>query len=60
LIDLLVVGDRVCAQIIIAFKQTFDRSLEAAFRQTSHHQNVISQRSERFVKGSENMSWGNH
>ena len=55
LIDLLVVGDRIRAKIVVSLEQAFDRAIEAALGQASHHENVVAQRSERFVERSENV-----
>jgi hypothetical protein len=43
LIDLFIIGDRVCAKLIIALEQTFHRSIEAPLRQAAHHKHVVAQ-----------------
>ena len=60
LIDLLVVGDRDRAQLVIALQQSVDGAIEAALRQARHHEDVVAQGRERFVEGSENVSGCDH
>ena len=60
LIDLFVIGDGVCAKIIVAIEQAFHGAIETALGQAGHHEDVVAQRSERFVEGSENMFRCNH
>jgi hypothetical protein len=37
LIDLFVIRDRICAEIVIALQQTLEGSIQAALSQSSHH-----------------------
>src|SRR5216684_415410 len=60
LVDLFVIRDRVCAKIIVALQQTFDRAIKTALGQTGHHQDIVAQRRERFVECPENVFGRSH
>src|SRR4029077_7209301 len=60
LIDLFIIRDRICAKIVIAIKQAFHCSLKAALSQPSHHEHVVAQRRQRFIKCSKNMPVCDH
>jgi hypothetical protein len=44
LIDLFVIRDCVCAEIVIALQQALDCAIEAALGQAGHHQQILPQR----------------
>ena len=46
--------------IIVAIEQALDRAVEAALGQTRHHEHVVAQRRERFIKCSQYMSVCDH
>src|SRR4029077_12715508 len=60
LIDLFIIRDRICAKIIIAIEQAFHCSLKATLSQPSHHEHVVAQRRQRFIKCSKNMPVCDH
>ena len=55
LIDLLVICDCVCAEIVIALQQALECSIQAALSQAGHHQQVVAQRRQCFIECSKNM-----
>jgi hypothetical protein len=60
LINLLVVGDGVGAEIIVPIKQATNGTFKGALGQSGHHEDIIAQGSERFVERSQNMSLCDH
>jgi hypothetical protein len=50
LIDLFVICNCVCGEIVIALQQALNRTIETALSQASHHQQIIAQRRQRFIE----------
>ena len=60
LIDLLVIGDRDRAHLVVPLHQAGDGAIEAALGQARHHEDVVAQGRERFVEGSEDVPGCDH
>ena len=47
-----------CVEIVVALQQTLNCAVEAPFGKASHHQQIIAQRGQRFIKCSRNVLTG--
>ena len=42
MVDLFVIGDCICAKIVVAIEQALHRSLQTALSQARHHEHVVA------------------